>query len=94
MSESLIGNERKCYATGRTDCLDRHHCFKASRRKAAEKYGLWVYLNHQVHMKMHDHTPPYETLENDLKAIAQQAFEDNGGSREDFMCLFGANYLD
>lgn len=92
-SESLISNERRCYATGRTDNLDRHHCFKASRRKAAEKHGLWVYLNHQVHMDMHDHTPPYETLENDLKVIAQQAFEDNGGTREDFMRIFGANYL-
>lgn len=42
---------------------------------------------------MHDHNPPYETLENDLKAIAQQAFEDNGGTREEFMAHFGANYL-
>lgn len=45
-------------------------------------------------MVMHDHRKPYETLENDLKAIGQQAFEDNGGSRDDFMAIFGANYLD
>lgn len=92
-SESLISNERRCYATGRIDSLDRHHCFKSSRRKAAEKHGLWIYLTHDVHMAMHDHTPPYETLENDLKAVAQQAFEDNGGTREDFMRIFGASYL-
>lgn len=67
--------------------------FKASRRKAAEKYGLWVWLRHDVHMAMHDHRPPYETLENDLKRVAQRAFEANGGTREEFMASFGCNYL-
>lgn len=43
---------------------------------------------------MHDHRKPYETLENELKVIGQQAFEDNGGTREEFMSIFGANYLD
>lgn len=93
MADSIIQSRRECYATGRTDSLDAHHVFKASRRKLSEKYGLKVWLNHSVHMQMHDHTPPYETLENDLKAIAQQAFEDNGGTREKFMEIFGANYL-
>lgn len=93
MADSIIQSRRECYATGRTDNLDAHHVFKASRRKLSEKYGLKVWLNHSVHMQMHDHTPPYETLENDLKAIAQQAFEDNGGTREEFMEIFGANYL-
>lgn len=92
--QSIISNERKCFVTGRTDCLDRHHVLKGSRRKAADKHGLWVYLNHEVHMKLHDHCKPYETLENDLKSIAQKAFEDNGGTREEFRRLFGCNYLD
>lgn len=92
-SRSLVSNERKCYATGVEVGLDRHHIFRGSRRNASEKHGLWVYLAHDVHMKLHDHTPPYETLENDLKAVAQKAFEDNGGTREDFMRIFGANYL-
>lgn len=92
-SESILSNERRCYATGREDFLDRHHIFKGSRRKASEKHGLWVYLNHDVHMDMHDHRKPYETLENDLKVIGQQAFEDNGGSRDDFMAIFGCSYL-
>lgn len=92
-SESLVSNERRCYITGRTDDLHRHHIWKASRRKLSEKYGMWIYLNGEVHRLMHDHNAPYETLENDLKAIGQQAFEDNGGKREDFMRIFGANYL-
>lgn len=90
---SIIQTERKCYATGAEYNLDSHHVFKGSRRKLSEKYGLKVWLRHDVHMKMHDHDKPYETLENDLKAVAQQAFEDNGYSREEFMRIFGASYL-
>lgn len=93
MSESIMQSERICYATGATVGLDRHHCLKGSRRKKADDYGLWVWLRHDVHMKLHDHCPPYEGLENALKIAAQTAFEDNGGTREDFMAIFGCNYL-
>lgn len=93
MTASIIQQEKRCYVTGATTGLDAHHCFKSSRRKAAERYGLKVWLRHDVHMAMHDHMPPYETLENELKAVAQQAFEDRGGTRDDFMRIFGANYL-
>lgn len=93
-TESIIQpGEKACYATGMTYQIERHHCFKSSRRKNSEKYGLWVWLNHDVHMKMHDHCQPYETLENDLKKVAQQAFEDNGGERDEFMRIFGCSYL-
>lgn len=67
--------------------------FKGSRRKHSEEHGLWVWLRHDVHLAMHDHRPPYETLENDLKRVAQEAFEANGGTREEFMAIFGCNYL-
>ena len=90
---SIIQSEKRCYATGVEYNLDRHHVFKASRRNKSEQYGLWVWLEHTAHMKLHDHCKPYETLENDLKAIAQQAFEDNGGTREEFRAIFGASYL-
>lgn len=90
---SIIQSKKECYATGRTDNLDLHHVFRSSRRKLSDKHGLTVWLNHDVHMALHDHRKPYETLENDLKVIAQKAFEDNGGTREDFMDIFGASYL-
>lgn len=91
--DSIIQGEKRCYATGAEHDLDSHHVFRGSRRKLSEKHGLKVWLRHDVHMALHDHRKPYETLENDLKPIAQQAFEDNGGSREDFMKIFGASYL-
>lgn len=68
--------------------------FKGSRRKLSEKYGLKVWLRHDVHLDMHDHRKPYDTLENDLKKVAQKAFEKKVGTREEFMQIFGQNYLD
>lgn len=93
MTPSIMQDKRECYATGSTHNLHRHHCFKASRRKLSEKYGLWVWLRADVHQLMHDHNPPYEKLEDALKIAAQRAFEDNGGTCEEFMAIFGCNYL-
>ena len=53
-----------------------------------------MWLRHDIHLDMHDHRWPFDKLENELKKVAQQAFEDNGGTREEFMRAFGANYLD
>lgn len=94
MSRSIIQDEKKCYITGAELGLHKHHIFKGSRRNHSETYGLWVWLHNDVHRRLHDHSKPYETLENDLKVIAQQAFENKGGTRKDFMSIFGANYLD
>lgn len=91
---SIIQSRRECYVTGCEYGLDEHHVFKGSRRKASEECGLKVYLRHDIHMAMHDHRPPYDKLENQLKAVAQKAFEDNGGTREEFMRRFGANYIE
>lgn len=94
MADSIIQSAPVCYVTGSTYGLDQHHVFKSGRRKLSEKYGLKVWLRHDVHMKLHDHSKPYDTLENDLKEVAQRAFEDKIGTREDFMKIFGSNYLD
>lgn len=93
MAGSIIQHEKRCYVTGATTGLHLHHCFKASRRKLADQHGLTVWLRADVHQLMHDHNPPYETLENDLKRVAQEAFEANGGTREEFRAIFGASYL-
>ena len=93
MTDSIIQKGKYCYITGAKTNLDSHHVLKGSRRKLSEKYGLKVWLTHDVHMALHDHRKPYETLENDLKAIAQEAFEKNGGTREEFMEIFGCSYL-
>ena len=92
MAKSIIQSRKECYVTGCEYGIDAHHCFKGSRRKKADKYGLIVYLRHDIHMAMHDHCKPYENLENELKQVAQKAFE-KYYSRDLFMQEFGANYL-
>lgn len=91
---SIVQTDKRCYMTGYEGNLDRHHIFRASRRKLSEKHGLWVWLKHDVHMALHDHRKPYDGLENYLKEVGQRAFEKNGGTREEFMQIFGCNYLD
>jgi hypothetical protein len=41
--------EKKCYITGATEGLHKHHIFGASNRKHSETYGLYVYLIPRLH---------------------------------------------
>jgi hypothetical protein len=72
--------------------LECHHIFNASNRKHSEKYGLKVTLCHWCHNE-----PPrgvHHNRENMLllKRLAQEKFEETH-SREEFMKIFGRNYL-
>lgn len=91
MSKSIMQpNEECCYVTGSQINLDRHHVFPGiANRKLSEKYGLWVWLNHDVHMRLHDED---KVLELRLKQDAQRAFEKTH-TRKEFMQIFGKSYL-
>ena len=82
---------RKCYLTGRTDNLDKHHSMNGPFRKKAEAYGLWIFLQHDVHMKLHQ-TPQGQKVAIWLKQQAQEAFERKYG-HEKWMKEFKRNYL-
>ena len=82
--------EPQCYITGSRINLDKHHCIHGlANRKIAEKYGLWVYLRHDIHMNLHDKD---KELDRELEQDAQRAFEKEH-SREEWMKLIGKNYL-
>lgn len=92
MSKSIIQycDEPQCYITGSRRNLDKHHCIHGrANRKIAEKYGLWVYLRHDIHMNLHDRD---KELDRKLEEDAQRAFEKEH-SREEWMKLIGKNYL-
>ena len=89
MTESIMQDGKYCYITGRTAHLDKHHCFDGSRRKAADKWGCWVWLTHDLHMSAHQRQP--EIL-NQLRQECQEEFERRYG-HERFMEVFGKNYL-
>lgn len=88
--KSIISNERKCYLTGSHIQLEKHHIMNGvSFRKKAEKDGLWVYLNHDVHYAVHNTRPDWRLM---LKQIAQAEFEKTH-TREEWMKRYGKNYL-
>jgi hypothetical protein len=82
---------KKCYLTGRTDNLDKHHVYNNAFRNKSEKWGLWVYLNHDVHMKLHQ-TPQGQKVARWLKQQGQEAFERKYG-HDKFIEEFKRNYL-
>ena len=92
MSKSILQpeNEKKCYISGSQHDLDCHHCFAGTaNRKIADKYGLWVWLRHDIHADLHDRN---KELDYQLKRDAQKAFEKIYG-HDKFMELFRKNYL-
>ncbi len=90
MPKSIIQKEEKCYVSGAEYNLDLHHVMGGTaNRKIADKYGLVVWLRHDIHMDLHDRD---KELEIRLKQDAQRAFE-KLYSHEKWMELFRKNYL-
>ena len=88
--DSILQNDRVCYVTGYCgDLLDKHHCFHGPRRKAADKWGCWVWLRHDIHMDLHSRDTE---LDRRLKRVCQEAFENRWGHWK-FMEVFGKSYL-
>ena len=91
MSESILqpGGEKVCFLTGARVNLDRHHIFHGCRRKASEEWGCWVWLNHDIHMALHDSD---KEMDRELQRTCQRKFEFLYG-HEKFMEVFGKSYL-
>ena len=90
--QSIIQTDKKCFMCGRTEGLHKHHIFGAANRRWSEEYGLWIYLCPPDH-NMSDHGVHFnKALDLEIKRLAQREFEDTH-SREDFLRIFGRNYL-
>ena len=85
----LQPDEKKCYLTGSTINLDKHHIFNGPNRNWSDKEGLWVWLNHDVHMAVHQNRPD---LAMKLKRAGQMAYEKEH-TREEFVEHVRKNYL-
>ena len=89
MAESILQTERECFLTGSTAALDKHHIYHGPRRKAAENWGCWCWLRHDLHMELHDQNKELDRM---LQRRCQEVFEEKY-SHEEFMEIFGKSYL-
>lgn len=93
LSKSIMQSDKRCYVTGRTDGLHRHHIFYGPNRKNSEKYGCWVYLIGELHNLSNRGVHFNREFDLALKQECQRRFEALHG-HELFMKIFGKNYLE
>ena len=74
--------------------MHTHHCIFGSKRKKADEDGLIVKLCPSCHQAIHNPTNKFDqTMQNALKKIAQEKWEEKNGSRAEFMKRYGRSYL-
>lgn len=82
-----------CIFTGSYE-VERHHIWGGTNRKNSEKYGFVVPLRPDLHPNgARADIRHAKQIDTHLKQKAQRYFEENCGTREEFMQIFGRNYL-
>ena len=46
---SIMQDEKVCFLSGSLEGLERHHIYGGANRRNSAKYGLWVWLRHDLH---------------------------------------------
>lgn len=83
-------NGMKCILCGKS-ATEEHHCiFNAHQRKKCDAAGLTVALCHDCHYEVHNKS---KEKRHHLEQIAQYMWEQEKGTREEFMSIFHKNYL-
>ncbi|MBR3636099.1 MAG: phosphoenolpyruvate carboxykinase [Lachnospiraceae bacterium] len=90
-SSSVITDDMEniCYLCGCYGNTEVHHIFGGSVRQISDKYGLVVHLCPMCHKKLHDHGEGKQYLHE----IGQQVYEEQIGTREQFIQEFIRSYL-
>lgn len=94
--KSIIQKDRDyCYLCGMNsnlEPLDEHHVYAGGNRKLSEKYGLKVYLHHwKCHLNgVHRDGDMADKLKADVQ---EQAMKYYGWTVDDFIEIFGRNYI-
>lgn len=94
MSKSIIQEEKRCIICHSIKVEEHHVFFGTANRKLSEKNGLKVWLCREHHRGTRGvHGRDGKRLDTYLKELAQSTFEKNN-NRENFIQIFGRNYLD
>lgn len=81
-----------CFFTGKSP-VERHHIFGGANRDFSEFYGYVIPLSPELHPNGTMAGADAKDIDLYLKKMAQEHFEENYGSREEFIMTFGRNYL-
>ena len=82
------------YSTERYGNLHRHEVFFGSNRQKSIDYGLVVFLSPAMHNASNNGVHFNREFDLELKRLGQKAAMDYyGWSIEDFISIFGKNYL-
>ena len=91
--------ERKCFLCGKNgwgDPLEKHHIFGGNpNRQLSEKYGLYVWLcGNECHRNGKASAHMNAKTAQMLHEYGEKKWlEETGGTIEDFIKIFGRNYL-
>ena len=93
MAKSILQSEKKCFITGSTENLHRHHIYFGANRRISEENGFYVWLIPEYH-NMSDYGVHFDkAFDLRLKQECQRKYEETH-SREEFIALIGRNYLE
>jgi hypothetical protein len=90
--KSIIQDKKECFICGTTYGLELHHCiFGNANRKLSDKYGLTIWLCHEHHTGdsgVHFN----KEMDNQIKKLSQERFEEVYGALKSFVEVFGRNF--
>lgn len=91
---AIVDRLDRCIVCGSYSNIQIHHIFGAANRNNSTKYGLVVPLcvYHHTGSSKAVHGRDGHELNLELKKLGQKAFEWNY-TREEFLKIFGKNYL-
>lgn len=97
---SIMQTEKECYLCriffnqSNVKGLEVHHCIHGTaNRRLSDELGLWVWLCGQHHRTASDAVHIDSAIDLGVKKLAQAAFENKLGTREEFQKTFGKSYL-
>ena len=90
--KSIMQSTKECFVTHSTANLHKHHIFYGSNRKKSEQYGCYVYLVPELHNMSDMGVHFNKGFDLWLKRLCQGEFEKTH-TRQEFMKIFGKNYL-
>lgn len=84
-----------CFINGTWGIVEKHHIFGGARRKLSEKYGLTVMLSPEMHRLRPCSAHRDADTAHILHRYGQKkAMVEQGWSVEEFVKIFGRNYLE